>query len=117
MRYNVDVVRIRENSITLNGWAIGKTPEEEVTFSIEDASKKPITFQYVPTRRDDVSQIYFKKIVDKDFGFDIRFEYERGCDYYLVIQCGSRRARIKYNEDLIAKRTSVATKDGRKSRI
>ena len=45
MRYNVDVVRIRENSITLNGWAIGKTPEEEVTFSIEDASKKPITFQ------------------------------------------------------------------------
>ena len=110
MRYNVDVVRIRENSITLNGWAIGKTPEEEVTFSIEDASKKPITFQYVPTRRDDVSQIYFKKIVDKDFGFDIRFEYERGCDYYLVIQCGSRRARIKYNEDLIAKRTSVAYK-------
>ena len=26
MKCNVDVVRIRENSIQLNGWAIGKTP-------------------------------------------------------------------------------------------
>ena len=24
MKYKVDVVRIRENSITLNGWALGK---------------------------------------------------------------------------------------------
>lgn len=110
MRYNVDVVRIRENSITLNGWAIGKSPEDEVKFSIEDASRKPVAFQYVPTRRDDVSQIYFKQIIDRDFGFDIRFQYERGCDYYLVIRCGGRNVRIKYNEDLIAKRTSVAYK-------
>ena len=27
MKQNVDVVRIRENSIQLNGWVIGKTPE------------------------------------------------------------------------------------------
>ena len=110
MRYNVDVVRIRENSITLNGWAIGKTPEETAEFSIEDASRKPVTFKYVPTRRDDVSQIYFKKEIDKDFGFDIRFDYERGQDYYLVIRCDGRKVRIKYNEELIAKRTSVAYK-------
>ena len=32
MKYKVDVVRIRENSITLNGWALGKTPESKVTF-------------------------------------------------------------------------------------
>ena len=110
MRYNVDVVRIRENSITLNGWAIGKTPEETAEFSIEDASRKPVAFKYVPTRRDDVSQIYFKKVIDKDFGFDIRFDYERGQDYYLVIRCDGRKVRIKYNEELIAKRTSVAYK-------
>lgn len=110
MRYNVDVVRIRENSITLNGWAIGKTPEETAEFSIEDASGKPVAFKYVPTRRDDVSQIYFKKVIDKDFGFDIRFDYERGQDYYLVIRCDGRKVRIKYNEELIAKRTSVAYK-------
>ncbi len=110
MRYNVDVVRIREKSITLNGWAIGKTPEEKAEFSVEDGSKKPVKFKYVSTRRDDVSQIYFKEIIDRDFGFDIQFEYERGRDYYLVIRCGGRKVRIKYNEELITRRSSVAYK-------
>ena len=36
MKCNVDVVRIRENSIQLNGWAIGKTPETEITYQVED---------------------------------------------------------------------------------
>ena len=36
MKYKVDVVRIRENSITLNGWALGKSPESKVTFRVED---------------------------------------------------------------------------------
>ena len=49
-------------------------------------------------------------MIDRDFGFDIRFDYERGQDYYLVIRCDGRKVRIKYNEDLIAKRTSVAYK-------
>lgn len=35
MKYKVDVVRIRENSITLNGWALGKNPESKVTFRVE----------------------------------------------------------------------------------
>ncbi len=110
MRYKVDIVRIRENSITLNGWAIGKKPESEIGFSVEDKDHKTIDFKYVSTRRDDVSQIYFGKAYDKDFGFDIQFPYERGEDYYLVIICDGRKARIKYNEELIAKRSSVAHK-------
>ncbi len=67
-------------------------------------------FKYVSTRRDDVSQIYFGKTWDKDFGFDIQFDYERGSDYYLFIKCEGRRARIDCNEELIARRSSVAHK-------
>ena len=63
MKCNVDVVRIRENSIQLNGWAIGKTPETEITYQVEDGAHQPIRFQYVATRRDDVSQIYFGRTV------------------------------------------------------
>ena len=110
MRYNVDVVRIRENTITLNGWVIGKTPEDQAEFAVEDADHRPVTFRYVSTRRDDVSHIYFKEILDRDFGFDIQFDYARGKDYYLIIRCGGRRAKIKYNEDLIMRRSSVAYK-------
>ncbi|MDO5418118.1 MAG: glycosyltransferase family 2 protein [Lachnospiraceae bacterium] len=110
MKCKIDVVRIRENSITLNGWVLGKNPESRAEFSVEDEKHNPISFQYVSTRRDDVSQIYFKKIYDRDFGFDIRFPYERGKDYYLVIRCEGRKTRIKYNEELIEKRSSVAYK-------
>lgn len=110
MKCKIDVVRIRENSIQLNGWAIGKSPDAEITYSVEDASHTPLEFQYVSTRRDDVSQIYFGSALEKEFGFDIQFPYERGKDYYLVICGEGRRRRIKYNEELIRKRSSVAHK-------
>ena len=47
MKCNVDVVRIRENSIQLNGWAIGKTPETKITYRVEDGEHKPLEFQFV----------------------------------------------------------------------
>lgn len=114
MKYNVDVVRVRESSITLNGWIIGKSPNSIPVLSIENEQHQAIEYQYVPTRRDDVSQIYYGKVIDKDFGFDIQFPYERGHDYYLVIKCDNQKKRVKYNEELIAKRSSVAHKRMRK---
>ena len=96
MKYKIDVVRIRENSITLNGWAIGKSPDSKATFRVEDEKRQPVKFKHVNTRRDDVSQIYFKKVYDRDFGFDIQFPYERGKDYYLLIRCEGRQVKIKY---------------------
>ena len=116
MKYKIDVVRIRENSITLNGWVVGKNPEARAEFFVEDAQHRPIAFQYVSTRRDDVSQIYYKKIYDRDFGFDIRFACERGKDSSLIVRCEGRKSRIKYNEQLIEKRASVAYKRMQKIR-
>ena len=66
MKYKVDVVRIRENSITLNGWALGKSPESKVMFRVEDEHHQPVKCKMVSTRRDDVSQIYFKKVIDRN---------------------------------------------------
>lgn len=114
MKYNVDVVRIRENEIELNGWAIGRDPSEEIRYQVEDADHEPIDHKFVRTRRDDVAEIYFGEAVDRELGFDIRFPYERGRDYYLVITDGKRRTRIKYNEELIRKRSSVAHKKMRR---
>ena len=41
MKYKIDVVRIRENSIQLNGWVIGKTPESVPEFQVTDGKGKP----------------------------------------------------------------------------
>ena len=62
MKHNVDVVRIRENSIQLNGWVIGKTPQSQPVFEVEDQNRRAVKFQYVSTRRDDVSQIYYGRV-------------------------------------------------------
>lgn len=78
MKQNVDVVRIRENSIQLNGWVIGKTPESVPEFQVTDGKGKPMEFRYVATRRDDVSQIYYGKtyvrILDLTSSFPMRGE-------------------------------------------
>lgn len=110
MKYKIDVVRVRESRIQINGWAIGKSPDSRMDFQVQDEKRQPVDFHCVSVRRDDVSQIYFKKTYDRDFGFDIQFAYERGRDYYLLIRGDGRTHRIKFNEELIAKRSSVAHK-------
>lgn len=110
MRYHVDVVRIRENSIQVNGWVIGNSPEDRPKFRVTDEKKNPVPFEYVSTRRDDVSQIYFKRTVEQELGFDIRFDYVRGNTYHLDILCGGRKVRVRFNEELIKRRSSVAYK-------
>lgn len=110
MKHKIDVIRVRENTITINGWVVGAKPESRAEFSVKDEKNQDIAFDFVSIRRDDVSNIYFKKIYDKDFGFDIRFEYIRGREYYLIIECEKKNTKIKLNEDTIAKRSSVAHK-------
>ena len=112
MKYKIDVMRIRDNSIVLNGWVIGKTPEEEVQFQVLDEQDTPVEFKYVPVRRDDVSQIYFKKTVEKDLGFDIRIPYVRDSkkDRTLVIKCENKSVAVKLNADVIEKQNSSSHK-------
>ena len=110
MKYKVDYVRIRENYITLNGWVVGKKPGSQPSFHVYNSKMESVDFKYVKTRRDDVSQVYFGKVYDEDYGFDIKFDYKRGEDYYLEIAIDNQKKKIKYNEELIYKRSSVAYK-------
>lgn len=116
MKFKIDVIRVRENHITLNGWVVGRNPLSKPEFKVCDENAKPVNFKEVPTRRDDVSMIYFKKVVDNDLGFDITFDYERGRTYSLYIIIENQMKRIQFNEELIAKRTSVAYKRREKIR-
>ena len=110
MKYKVDYVRIRENYITLNGWVVGKKPASQPAFCVYNSKMESVDFKYVKTRRDDVSQVYFGKVYDEDYGFDIKFDYKRGEDYYLEIAIDNQKKKIKYNEELIYKRSSVSYK-------
>lgn len=112
MKYKIDVARIRENSIVLNGWVIGNSPKEKAEFAVLDGQEKPVEFKYVPVRRDDVSQIYFKEGPEEDLGFDIRIPYVRedNEDRFLVLSCGGKTVKVKLNAQIIEKQNSSAHK-------
>ena len=63
MKYSVEVMRVREQTIQLNGWAVESNPDSVITYRVEDEAGQPVKAKIVPTRRDDVSQIYYKKII------------------------------------------------------
>ena len=79
-------------------------------YRVEDEAGQPVKAKIVPTRRDDVSQIYYKKIIDRDLGFDIRFPYEHGKNYYLVICGGKKTTRVKYSDMTIRRKTGAANR-------
>ena len=107
MKYSVEVMRVREQTIQLNGWAVESNPDSVITYRVEDEAGQPVKAKIVPTRRDDVSQIYYKKIIDRDLGFDIRFPYEHGKNYYLVICGGKKTTRVKYSDMAIRRKTGA----------
>ena len=110
MKYSVEVMRVREQTIQLNGWAVENDPDSVITYRVEDEAGQPVKAKIVPTRRDDVSQIYYKKIIDRDLGFDIRFPYEHGKNYYLVICGGKKTTRVKYSDMTIRRKTGAANR-------
>lgn len=112
MKYKIDVARIRDNSIVLNGWVIGNRPDIQAEFEVLDGQEKPVDFKHVPVRRDDVSQIYFKKTLDRDLGFDIRIPYirEDNEDRTFVIRCDGKTARVKLNAQIIERQNSSVHK-------
>lgn len=110
MKYSVEVMRVREQTIQLNGWAVESNPDSVITYRVEDEAGQSVKAKIVPTRRDDVSQIYYKKIIDRDLGFDIRFPYEHGKNYYLVICGGKKTTRVKYSDMAIRRKTGAANR-------
>ena len=114
MKYRLDVTRLREGMMTLNGWAIPKDASNKISYEIKDDRGESLDIKYVPMQREDVAAIY--KLKSSDLGFDIEFPYERGKDYFLIIKEISGNAsvstvstaKVKINEEIIAKRNSVA---------
>ena len=77
MKYKIDSIKKKENIIIFNGWVIGKNANSEVSYRVTDENGKDIEAKIITLRRDDVCEHYFNQIADKDFGYDISFEYDK----------------------------------------
>ena len=103
MKVKIDSIKLRDGVLNVHGWAIGKNKDTPIDYKLLDEAKNSLDFELVKRRRDDVSQIYFGAVSDRDFGFDINFDYNENKKYLLIISAGSKERKIVLDEKNIEK--------------
>ena len=106
MNYKIDVKRITDGHIRVEGWVIPKKINSDVNFTVFNSSNKSINYNLARTKREDVKAIYFGKDYEFDyFGFSIEFDYDetKNETYILVLDDRFEKVKIKLNKDLIDK--------------
>ena len=103
MKVKIDSIKLRDGVLNVHGWAIGKSKDTSIDYKLLDEAKNSLDFELVKRRRDDVSQIYFGAVSDRDFGFEINFDYNENKKYLLIISAGSKERKIFLDEKNIEK--------------
>ena len=91
MKYSIDSILIRENTISITGWAIGDVLADVVNYRVETKKHEPVNFQLIPLKRYDITREMFQADGEYEFGFTIKFLFEQGMNYRLIFTCGSRK--------------------------
>ena len=104
MDYKIDIKRIADGNIHVQGWVLPKDPSSEVTFEVLDKNKNHIDFHIVRLKRDDVAEIHLEDYKgNRDFGFDIEFPYVENDDdtYCLIIKTENQVITEKLSKRII----------------
>ena len=117
MIYKIDIKRISDGMIHIQGWVLPEDPHSQVSFDVTNENNEHIEFKLVRLKREDVSEVYLKGFNgDKNFGFDIEFNYEENdlSTYYLIIKTKEKKVTEKINKRII---DSFNTNDRKKKEL
>ena len=90
--------------IHIQGWVLPDDPKSQVTFDVLNDNKDHIDFKLVRLKRDDVAEVHlYKYDGDRNFGFDIEFDYNENdlSNYYLHIISKEQKIVEKLNKKII----------------
>lgn len=76
MRYCFDTMFIKENKISLVGWALGNKKKDNVDIKVFDSNQQEIIINSVRGQRPDVGMALFLDSADCNFGFFLEIPYE-----------------------------------------
>ena len=103
MQYSIDCVRLRDDVLTVAGWAAGNNIDDDIEFEVKDSEGNKVKADIVPMNRFDITREIFSLDSDKMFGFDIRFTVKENEVYYLCMSCGKKTVREKLSISRIKK--------------
>ena len=104
MNYKIDIKRISDGNIHIQGWVLPKNPNLKANFKVLLDNKTEIDFKLTRMIRNDVAEIYLDGFTgDKNFGFDIEFKYDEKEDktYNLIIKSENETVNERLNKKII----------------
>ena len=117
MIYKIDIKRISDGKIHIQGWVLPKNPSSSVKFKLLDSSGNKVNINVVRLKRDDVAEVHLDNYIgDKNFGFDIEFDYVDGdmSNYYLHIITEEKESIEKISKEIVDK---FNTKDRKRKEL
>ena len=104
MNYKIDIKRISDGNIHIQGWVLPKNPNLKADFKVLLENKTEVNFKLTRMLRNDVAEIYLDGFMgDKNFGFDIEFKYDEKEDktYNLIINSENETVNERLNKKII----------------
>lgn len=104
MIYKIDIKRISDGKIHIQGWALPDKPDSPVEFEVLNEKGETIDFKVVRLKREDVAEVHLSNYTgEKNFGFDIEFDYKENdlSTYNLIIKAPEQTAKEKINKKII----------------
>lgn len=116
MKYKIDIYKLRDSNITIEGWVLPNDILEKPNFYVYDKNGNKQNINHVITKRADVASKYLKdKNIDIDnFGFDITFPYEPGEVYNFIIECEGKKISQNISDIEILKLNSFEYRKNKK---
>ena len=116
MKYKIDIYKLRDSNITIEGWVLPRDLKSKPNFYVYDKDNNSIIPNIVYTKRSDVADKYLKnsKIADDTFGFDISFPYVPGEIYKFIIECENDKISQNISDVEIMKLNSFEYRKNKK---
>ncbi|MDO5564323.1 MAG: glycosyltransferase [Eubacteriales bacterium] len=108
MKYKIDVYKLRDSNINIEGWALPKDLNEKPTFLIHNQKGEIVDFELNYTIREDLVEIFnLNKEREARYGFSVVFPYKEEETYTFEIIFDNNKRKTKLSKDIILKYNSI----------
>lgn len=98
IQYSIDVMTQTKNSLSIDGWAVSRDPEDLVSITLKDAAGNDVTFRCTTVARSDVSVAKYGNVIDHPFGFTLTFVYVPKNTYTLTFANRNSQVSCQIND-------------------